>query len=57
MKSRMNGEENDLDPLRRRDGLGSLVSKQAPIASDPFHIGDMGGLPADAVPVESGASV
>ena len=58
VKSRMNGEENGLIRFDDETDLGSLVSEQAPIASDPYHIGDMGGLPADAgMPVESGASV
>ena len=58
VKSRMNGEENDLIRYDDETHLDSLVSEQAPIASDPFHVGDMGGLPADlGTPVGSGASV
>ena len=58
VKSRMNGEENGLIRYDDETHLDSLVSKQAPIAGDTYHLGDMGGLPADAgMPVESGASV
>ena len=58
VKNRMNGEENGLIRYDDETHLDSLVGEQAPIASDPFHIGDMGGVPADAgMRVESGASV
>ena len=51
VKSRMNGEENGLIRYDDETHLDSLVSEQAPITSDPYHVGDIGGMP-----VESGAS-
>src|SRR4029079_12177383 len=50
IRSRMNGEENGLIRYDDETDLGSLVgqeSQQTPIASEPYGVGDMGGLPSD----------
>jgi len=63
IRSRMNGEENGLIRYDDETDLGSLVgqegqeSKKTPIASEPYGVGDMGGLPSDTgIPVESGST-